>query len=152
MLINIWFSVRNKLSRHDSLTAKGLADPLSSLPDMTLAFFLVSLNLSIAGGFTSTTKGLNSAVRRCFIVWTEGKENKHERESKGRVWGDTIEQQEARTAVKLECKSNFINIYQAQCVECSGLKTRASLSTCQASRDVYQYHCIHLSCHHANIC
>ncbi len=86
---------------------------MSSLPDMTLAFFLVSLNLSIVGGFTSTTKGLNSAVLRCFIVWTEKKKNKHERKSKGRLWGDTIEQQEGRTSIKLERKNTLINIYQA---------------------------------------
>lgn len=53
----------------------GLEDPLSSLLDTILAFFLVSLNLSTVGGFTNTMKGLNSAVRRCFNVC---KEHKHQ--------------------------------------------------------------------------
>lgn len=58
-------------SDQGSLTLNGLRDPLSSLPDMNFAFCLVSLNLSIRGGFTNTTKGLNSAVRKCFIIWAE---------------------------------------------------------------------------------
>lgn len=74
----VWWSESNREAvLRCSLTLNGLADALSSLPDMNLAFCLVSLNLSITGGFTNTTNGLNSAVRRCFIIWTEEKQQTH---------------------------------------------------------------------------
>lgn len=41
-------------SVHSPLTVNDLADALSSFPDMILALFLVSLSLSMAGGFTNT--------------------------------------------------------------------------------------------------
>lgn len=53
---------------------KGLADSLSSLPATTFPFCLVSLSFSMEGGFTNTMKGLNSAVRRCFIIWEGARE------------------------------------------------------------------------------
>lgn len=68
-----WIKPRS-CSQINVLTLNGLADALSSLPDMNLAFCLVSFNLSITGGFTNTTNGLSSAVRRCFIIWAEEKE------------------------------------------------------------------------------
>ena len=52
---------------------KGLALPWSSLLEMTFPFLRDSLSLSTDGGMTKTTKGLNSAVRRCFNVCREGR-------------------------------------------------------------------------------
>lgn len=57
----------------NTLTVKGFAVPLSSLLEIILAFFLVSLKRSSDGGFINITNGLNSYVRKCFTVWEEKK-------------------------------------------------------------------------------
>lgn len=57
----------------NKLTVKGFAVPLSSLLEIILAFFLVSLKRSSGGGFINITNGLNSYVRKCFTVWEEEK-------------------------------------------------------------------------------
>lgn len=82
----IWLIIlfENTLNKH-SLTVKGLADSLSSLPATTFPFCLVSLSFSMEGGFTNTMKGLNSAVRRCFIIW-EGERGKWGEEDTGKLW------------------------------------------------------------------
>lgn len=96
----IWLIIlfENKLNKH-SLTVKGLADSLSSLPATTFPFCLVSLSFSMEGGFTNTMKGLNSAVRRCFIIW-EG-----ERERAREKGGVKNIQESYKEAYKVACAS-----------------------------------------------
>lgn len=53
------------------------------------------------GGFTNTMKGLNSAVRRCFIIWEGEGERERAREKSGvkKIQGSDEE------AYKVSCAS-----------------------------------------------